>query len=197
MSRTALLSSIALCTLVWSGGAYAQTASQTPPTTEPPPEASVDPEPVQPVETPAPGSNVEDGGGGYNHRVAHRPKRLCIHKSARDSWPRNTCPNSVSQHRIHSQPAAAVRAGAEPKRHRRRRQRGARDAEPSRSGRNTQPGSLKRSAPAPFECFRRRRHQPDPAEHRRQHRDHLGRRVGRLRFGRHVRRGELHHPQEF
>ena len=62
MSRTALLSSIALCTLVWSGGAYAQTASQTPPTTEPPPEASVDPEPVQPLETPAPGTNVEDGG---------------------------------------------------------------------------------------------------------------------------------------
>jgi iron complex outermembrane recepter protein len=62
MSRTALLSSIALCTLVWSGGAYAQAASQSPPTTEPPPEASVDPEPVQPLETPAPGTNVEDGG---------------------------------------------------------------------------------------------------------------------------------------
>lgn len=64
MSRKALLSSIALSTLVWCTGAQAQTPATPPepvasvPSQEPPPEASVDVEPAQPVEAPAPGTNV-------------------------------------------------------------------------------------------------------------------------------------------
>ncbi|HET7678925.1 MAG TPA: TonB-dependent receptor [Xanthobacteraceae bacterium] len=67
MSRKALLSSIALSSLVWCTGAYAQSspsATDTPaPGAEtPPPEANVDPEPVQPVEEPAAGANVQESG---------------------------------------------------------------------------------------------------------------------------------------
>lgn len=68
MSRKALLSSIALSSLIWSSGAYAQTPPRpatdapAPGTETPPAEAAVDVEPVQPVEEPAAGANVQESG---------------------------------------------------------------------------------------------------------------------------------------